>query len=109
MPCLCSGVTSAITCPRDPTERVHTPPKIHSFVDVQAVASEPYVDGSDGFITQVYDEFAAFQRANDNPECWDEVQAFYEVRSVPSLVAAARLLSVVCLAVVLAVSQGRRF
>lgn len=37
------------------------------------------MDGSDGFIQQVYDEFAAFQKANDNPECWDEVVAFYEV------------------------------
>ncbi|CAN0053053.1 unnamed protein product [Scytosiphon promiscuus] len=48
------------------------------FQELQAVASEPYIDGSDGFITQVYNEFAEFQRANNNPDCWDEVEALYE-------------------------------
>ncbi|CAB1118839.1 unnamed protein product [Ectocarpus sp. CCAP 1310/34] len=45
------------------------------FQELQRVASEEQEDGSDGFITQVYNIFDEFRGANDNPDCWDEVIA----------------------------------
>lgn len=59
-----------------------------SCVCVQRVASAEQEDGSDGFITQVYNIFDEYRGANDDPDCWEEAIAFKEVRN--SVIAAGR-------------------